>query len=196
MLVICVAQRAAHITELRELRFQHNEERTAAEKAYAELLAEKEALEARRAKENALSKKVVTRLQAEVDALSQTNSNMERQLRETKRTFSEETVTMRSQWTSQVSKLSQTSEQQRQDLNREVQRLRSVQEQVLATKGAEALSGEARRMLFYESLKTKSTQPLQPAQTISWRGQEQPLPPPTSPQELAARIEKMRAEMT
>ena len=177
------------------MRFEHGEAMGDAHKHTAALTAEKDALAAKRNQDNAHAKAVIGRLQAEADALEQTNSNLERQLNEMAKGFKHETGRMRSEWTQQVSRLSQTAEQQRKELNHEVQRLRTVQEDVLAQKGASTLTGEARRLLFYESMKAKSTQPLRPNDSMTWRGQEQPMPRPTSPAALVARLEQLKAEV-
>lgn len=55
---------------------------------------------------------------------------------------------------------------ERDTLEGEIRRLRHVQDEALTRRGV-----GARRYLFYESLKSKRVQPLQPDASISWRGQ-------------------------
>ena len=62
-------------------------------------------------------------------------------------------------------------------LTKEVQRLQKVQDTVLGISGA-LPGGEARQILFYEAMKSRRL--VHPSSTISWRGQREEPPPPSS----------------
>ena len=158
-----------HAATLKTIRLSHAEELAAALKAHEQEKAAKEALEKKLASSEAMAQKTISRLRSEVDALAQTNGVMERHLREAGKTFTDEQSALKSQWTAQVARLSQQAEDERKALGREVSRLRHVQEHVLDVGGRGALTGDARRLLFYESMKSK--QLLQPDGSLSWRGQ-------------------------
>ena len=63
--------------------------------------------------------------------------------------------------------ISRQAEQQRKDLNKEVDRLRKVQQDALSGGGGGAPKGEQRAALFYESMKARD--PKQQS-SMSWRG--------------------------
>ena len=72
-------------------------------------------------------------------------ANLHRQQRESSKKFIEEQGDLKAQWASQVNRLNEKREVERQTLGSEVTRLRAVQEQVLAYEGKSALPGVVRR---------------------------------------------------
>ena len=166
-------QSQAHAAELEQVRKQHAEALTSAHDAYDAERMKREALEQRLAKSEARASKTIERLQGEVEALAQSNANAERHLRESARNFSDEQRQLKTEWTTQVAQLAQRAKDERSSLGREVRRLRQVQESVLEVGGRDALTGDARRLLFYESMKSKAL--LQPDSTLTWRGQQEVL---------------------
>ena len=163
---------------------------------------EREKLQAKFDEAQASSKKTIGTLEGQVAELIATVANLHRQQRESSKKFIEEQGDLKAQWASQVNRLNEKREVERQTLGSEVTRLRAVQEQVLAYEGKSALpGGEARRLLFYESMKAKgrpATAALQPDSSISWRGQSESVrfeyapisPTEQAQQELPAKIRK------
>ena len=161
---------------MNDLRFEHERQMTSARMALDAERVARETAERKLALTEAGAKRRIDRLEADVEALSQTARSKERQLMESSSKFAEETGQLKSEFTDQVAAMSRKAEKQRKAMGMEVQRLRDLQDTVLQRPGREALTREAggveaRRLLFYESMKSRAL--LQPQSTISWRGQQE-----------------------
>jgi len=168
-----------HDSAFAQLRKEHTrqiEELSAARRLDADIA--HRALEQQRATRDAIEDSLRSRLAAEqsaraklhgeLDELAQTQALTARKLDATTRQASEEANRLATEMSRREAWLRRSAEQDHQRMTLEVQRLRDVQGAVL-NKARALPGGEARRLLFYES--TKSRKVLQPDSSMTWRGQ-------------------------
>lgn len=114
-----------------------------------------------------------TRLRAEIDARDRALHATRRELQETAQLSRRELEQREATWQAQLKARDQSARGVRNELSHEVQRLRDVQENVLQKAGC-LPGGEARQLLFYESLKSRTPRH---DTSLTWRGQtERPAP--------------------
>lgn len=117
----------------------------------------------------------ISELEAHVRRLEHEQAQLSHTHVATLQQHKEQTTALHDDYRGQLSGLRQQRAVEKRSLSHEVRRLRHVQETVLEKAGAHALSRagvggpEARRLLYYESLKSKVV--LQPDPTLTWRGQ-------------------------
>jgi hypothetical protein len=171
--VACVcgwSQRDQHVATLKQMRFEHADQVDRLERRLAEETAAKEKLQRRFDEFEATTSVTTERLQHEAEALAQAHTKTERELQRSRQSYLQQTGDLRSACTATMARLAQERENERQAMKGEVHRLRRVQQSVLDQAGADALpGGEARRLLYFESMKAKAL--VQPDPSISWRGQ-------------------------
>ena len=120
-------------------------------------------------------------LQSELHARTQAHKATQRQLDMNARRYASEHQESERAWGTRLSELSSSAQHEQQQLNAEVDRLRQVQEAVLQ-KACALPGGEARKLLFYEALKSRK----QPESSLTWRGQTA-RPTPHIAQSMAVR---------
>lgn len=181
---IAKLQEEARLAE-EALRQEHMEAIAQAEVEHEEVLSKlseelererglREGLEASLAKALADAEREITRLQTEVSGYRNYSSTANYALQANTRKLREEKEELQKEADAKLRREREAALFRQKSLEEEVKRLRSVQEDVLVQGGA-LPGGEVRQYLFLEATKTRKL--LQPAGSISWRGQRESAPP-------------------
>lgn len=160
--------REAHAAQLAALRSEHSRELQLLRSTLREEQRKNELL--RQQLEGMQAPHEIARLRQELVDLQDVHASTLTNLAEMARQAARETDRDKAQADAKLRAAIALEQQTRTALGTEVRRLRDVQDTVLSLAGA-LPGGEARRYLFYESMKSRKV--LQPESTTSWRGQHE-----------------------